>query len=165
LIDPSKVLSKDADQASQTLLSESSYQGLLEKYFEDMELIHNQPMTKEEDDDDFTMEYYTPNKGSSLFCGSLHPLAQGNVSVLGVSSLQSIILSCFDWLVKFVLANHLTSTLLQSASGILSAPPWIIHIDSMSLPLPNVGTLYVIPTVFAQDAYSYKMNQSVFISG
>jgi hypothetical protein len=86
LMDPSKVLSKEADQASQTLLSESSKQGLLEKCFVDMELIHNQPMAKEEEDNDFTMEYMQ-NKGSSLFFGSLHPLAQGNFSVLGVSSL------------------------------------------------------------------------------
>jgi hypothetical protein len=36
LTDPSKVLSKDANQASRTLLSDSCYQDLLEKYFVDM---------------------------------------------------------------------------------------------------------------------------------
>jgi hypothetical protein len=81
LTDPSKVLSKDADQASRTFLSDSSYQDLLEKYFVGME--------KEDADDDVPMEYE-----EGQFFGSLHLLALKVLSQSLESALASNQSSC-----------------------------------------------------------------------
>jgi hypothetical protein len=77
LTDPSKVLAKDADQASRVILSDSSFQNLLAKYFVHMGLNdHNhEPTTsimheQEGRDDDIAMDYE-----QGQFFGCLHFLA------------------------------------------------------------------------------------------
>ena len=64
LTDPSKVAAKDADKACQLVLSDKTYQDLLDKYFCDM-----QKCPKPQDDDDL-MDYE-----QGPFFGSLHLLA------------------------------------------------------------------------------------------
>lgn len=69
LTDPSKMLSKDADQACHLILTDSTWQGLLEKYFVDMKSAGNNT------DDSMEVDGVTMDYEQGEFFGSLHLLA------------------------------------------------------------------------------------------
>jgi hypothetical protein len=104
LTDPSKVIAKDADEASRIILSDASFQDLLEKFFFDVKLTHNK-LIVDEDDDDILMDY-----GQGQFFGCLHLLAIKALS----NALESVARNDHSSRIPIDLSNLFWQTVLQS---------------------------------------------------